>query len=329
MKPDKSSSIHLDDEAINWATRLDGGDLSPAELAVLDAWLASDPSHPWRLAHYQQFYAQLHGTLPAIAETGAAGLQVRLGPTWWRRGRTWATLGVAAGLAIAAVTWVRRPQRIETLAGHRQSVTLADGSRADVNAQTRLSVRMDHSRRIVELEQGEAVFTVTKNPNRPFFVETSAGIVRVTGTVFDVRRVATGALEVTVLEGTVAVRPRDAAGRELPTPRPLTAGDQLVFNPATAALRLSRPASVEDVVAWREGKLVFDGTPLGEALERFASYHGRVITVAPEVAELQLGGRYSLDDLDQFIVSLERALPVHVFQNGDGSLRVVPVTRQP
>src|SRR5262249_21764622 len=67
MSAERQFSQRADDEALAWATRLDGGDLSPAELAVLDAWLATDPSHAWRLAACEQFYAQLHATLPAMA----------------------------------------------------------------------------------------------------------------------------------------------------------------------------------------------------------------------------------------------------------------------
>ena len=323
MNTPKQTSRRMEDEALTWATRLDGANLSPAEMATLNAWLASEPSHPWRLAHYQQFYAQLHGTVPAMAAAGALVSPEPSAPSWVRRSSAVVAVAAVAALVIGAFTWWQQPQRIATQPGQRQSITLADGSRTDLNAQTRLSVVMERDRRLVRLEQGEAVFTVTKNPHRPFYVETAAGTVRVTGTVFDVRRAPSGLLEVTVLEGTVAVQPRDAAGRELPAPRPLTAGDQLAFDPATAALNLSRPGSVEDIVAWREGKMVFSGTPLGDALERFATYHGRVITVSPEAAALPLGGRYTLDDFDQFIASLERALPVHVFRNGDGSLRVI------
>jgi len=33
--------------------------------------------------------------------------------------------------------------------------------------------------------------------------------------------------------------------------------------------------AAQDVVAWRRGQTVFDDTPLGEAVERFAAYHAR------------------------------------------------------
>lgn len=330
MKPENHPALPADDEAIAWATRLDGGDLSPAELALLDAWLACDPVRQWRLAHYQQFYAQLHGTLPAMAAAGALSLgETPAAPVRRRRGRLAAFAAVAAAVAVGAILWGQRPQKIFTDTAQRQSVTLADGTRTDLNARTRLSVDLRHDRRRVRLEQGEAVFNVTKDPARPFTVETAAGTVRVTGTVFNVRSAPSGALAVTVLEGHVLVQPVDATGREVDPPPPLVAGDQLRFDPATRAIAVDRPAVVEDVVAWREGRAVFTGTPLREVLERFADYHGRSIAVAPEAADLPLGGRYTLDDLDHFIASLELVLPVRVLRQGDGSLRVVAAPRAP
>ena len=325
MYPDKQTPLHPDDEALAWATRLDGGDFTPADQAALEAWLASDPARQWRLAHYQQFFAQLHDTLPAMAAAGAlAPDELPAAPV---RRRGWLRLAslsaAAAALILGAVLWVQRPVRIATEIAQRQSITLADGTRTDLNARTRLAVDLRGHSRHVRLAQGEAVFNVTKDPARPFFVETAIGTVRVTGTVFDVRAAPSGSLEVTVLEGRVLVQPVDAGGREVTAPPPLLAGDRLTFDPLTGAVQVGRPASVEDAVAWREGKVVFTGTPLRDALERFADYHGRTITVAPEAAELPLGGRYTLDDLDHFISSLEQALPVRVLKQGDGSLRVV------
>ncbi len=173
------------------------------------------------------------------------------------------------------------------------------------------------------------MFRVTHDAARPFFVETATGTVRVTGTVFNVRTTSSGVLEVTVLEGHVAVQPQARDQAAAVEPRALMAGDQLVFEATSAALHMNRPASVEDTVAWRDGKVIFAGTPLGEALERFASYHGASITVAPEAAVLPLGGRYTLDDLDRFLASVEQALPVRVLRRGEGSLRIVAAPRAP
>ena len=329
MNPANRHSQQIEDQALTWANRLDGGELPPEDRVALDAWLARDSAHEWRLAHYRQFYAQLHGTLPAMAAAGMIAAEESVAPVLARR--RWLGWGAAAAVAFTAGTifWLMRPQTIATVAAQRATVTLADGSRVELNARTRLAVTMRRDSRRVRLERGEAAFTVTHDPARPFFVETAAGTVRVTGTVFDVRAAPSGKLEVTVVEGRVAVRPVDADGHEFPAPRALAAGDQLVFDPATAVVDVTRPAAIDDAVAWREGRVVFAGAPLREALERFAAYHQRNLSAAPEVADLPLGGRYTLDDLDQFLRSLEQALPVKVWRQGDGSVRIVGAPRAP
>lgn len=73
---------------------------------------------------------------------------------------------------------------------------------------------------------------------------------------------------------------------------------------------------------------MFNGVPLSSALARFARYHGRGITAAPEVANLSVGGRYSLDDLDGFLSSLETFMPtVHVTRDLSGRVYVGPAEK--
>ncbi len=63
------ASSRMEDDAFEWATRLDGG-LTPEDRAELDAWLAQNPAHEWRLAHYRQFYANIHGSVPVLSAEG-------------------------------------------------------------------------------------------------------------------------------------------------------------------------------------------------------------------------------------------------------------------
>ncbi|MBS0662173.1 MAG: FecR domain-containing protein [Verrucomicrobia bacterium] len=314
-----------DEQASLWAARLDGSVLSAGERVALDAWLACDPVHRELLSQYCQFSADLEQRLPALVAAHA----IDLPPVGIRRRAAWggwaAGLALAAAAAVAVIFWPGRPasqrQDRATPAGQRQSLTLADGSMIDLNAQTNIQIEITGHSRQVRLAAGEAFFVVHKDPSRPFVVETPAGSVRVTGTKFDVRADRDGQFEVTVLEGSVQTHPLGAGGTPA-APRALAPGDQLSASPAGVEVRKLTPAEVEDAVAWRQGQIVFNGVPLRDALARFARYHGRGIIVAPEVADRRVGGRYSLDDLDGFFSFIEEGLQVRVTRELNGTVRV-------
>lgn len=318
-----------DEEAALWAARLDGSDLSAADRAALDAWLASDPSRRALLSSYCQFSADLEQLLPTVtgmreqaAEIPPALVNARPSP-WLRRSLlAGAALTAAAAFALLFLRPDRTetPGRIATAVAQRQQLTLPDGSRVELNAQSALVVAFGPTERRLRLASGQAFFTVTRDAARPFFVETPAGSVRVTGTEFDVRTEAGALLEVTVAGGSVAVRPGDTA----PESFALAAGGRLSSGPEGVAIRALSADELDQAFAWRRGQVVFAGTPLRDALARFARYHGRDLTVSADAANLRLGGRYALDDLDGFFSALEAALPaVEVRRHPGGNIEVV------
>lgn len=315
-----------EDQAALWAARLDGSVLSAEDRIALDAWLASDPAHRALLSSYCQFSADLEQQLPSLAgirdeltESKTAVTARRSHP--WLSRPFWAGAALAATAAVAAVfLWPARPahqfQNLATPVAQRQAVTLTDGTRVELNAQTALVVELDATSRRVRLAGGEAFFQVAKDPARPFFVETPAGSVRVTGTQFNVRTESAASLEVTVLEGSVQVRAGDPAARSLQT------GDQLVRTPEGVVVNALGASQVGNALAWRQGLIVFAGTPLREALARFARYHGRDLAVTDAAAQKRVGGTYSLDDLDGFLAAIEVPLGVRVSPGPDRSIRV-------
>lgn len=326
--PSPTPDSAADERASYWAARLDGSVLSAADQIALEAWLAEKPAHRSLLSTYCQFSADLEQLLPSLAAAGAIDQPGEIAP----RARGWNlpwVAGVALGAAavVATLLWLGRPRTefasMATTVAQRQTLTLADGSRAELNAQTSLQIEMGPTERRVRLASGEAYFTVTKDKARPFIVETPAGAVRVTGTVFDVRAETTTALEVLVVEGSVQVRPAESAGHPV-QPTLLAPREKLSAGPDGVTVRTLSPKVVDDELAWRNGQVVFAGVPLSEALARFARYHGRGLVAAPEVAHLAVGGRYSLDDLDGFLAALEAFLPVRVSRNLSGTVLVGP-----
>lgn len=320
----------LDEQAADWAARLDGGPLARDEADALQTWLDSAVGNEALLEEFQLLHTKVRATVPAMAQAGKFSVQVpaalrlepvdrSLGngrrPLWdWARG-----LAAAAAVVAAGFWFVNRPQELSTPAAQRQTITLADGTVADLNARTSLSVRLHGNERRVRLASGEAYFAVAKDPTRPFYVETPAGTVRVTGTHFNVRVDDPATLEVTVLEGSVAVQ-TGAGGADYA----LKLQDRLAFDGANAAMQQLTPEAATNTVAWREGRIVFDGVPVRVALERFAHYHGHEIDVSPLVETLRLGGRFKLDDFDGFLRDVEQAVAVRVLRYQDGRVRIVP-----
>lgn len=245
-----------------------------------------------------------------------------------RRRRRRAARGVAALLVVAFITvfWVvphvRDTDRIVTLPGQRQTLTLADGSRVDLNARTALATDFRHGRRTVRLDRGEAFFVVARRDGDPFIVETPAGVIRVTGTEFNVRLLGDGPAEVTLMEGAVALEPTGRA----PGVPPLTLnpGDRAALAGAATTVRSLGATELGRVMAWREGRIVFDGESLAEAVARYAEFHGVAIEVAPAVAALRVGGSYPLHDLQEFFRAVESTHGVRVFAHGERRYHVAP-----
>jgi transmembrane sensor len=332
MKP--SPSAHdsaAEEQASLWAARLDGDTLDRAQRAELDAWLARDPRHRVLLSSYCQFSADLEEQVPAVVAAGRIALPTARAVTRRRWGfPQLAGLGLAAAAAIAVAFVVLRPgaavENFATAVAQRQTHTLADGTRVELNAHTTLRFEQDATGRHARLSGGEALFIVAKDAARPFTVETQAGSVRVTGTTFNVRTAPASAvsLEVLVVEGSVQVRPSDPTGRQRGEPFSLKAGDRLSAGTQGVEVSVVSEAAIENALAWREGYAVFAGVPLSEAAACFARYHGRRIDVAPAVAGLRLGARYRLDDLQAFAAALEVALPVRVSEDLGGVMAIEP-----
>lgn len=195
-----------------------------------------------------------------------------------------------------------------------QTVALVDGSRVELNAQTTLQTDFRSGRRWVRLKQGEAFFSVAKDPAHPFLVETRAGTVRVTGTRFNVRLGPDQQAEVTLFEGAVQLE------RDHQPVVALQPGQQ--FESAHASVQTLSAAELENVAAWREGQFVFDGLSLAEAAARLSAYHSCHIIVAPDVAMLRAGGSFPVNDLAAVLHALETALPIRVQRSRDGSYQV-------
>jgi transmembrane sensor len=276
--PSKTDRLILE-EASEWFVDFRVGDVDAAARERFDEWLRRSPEHIRAYMEIAKTYVELpalkiSGAPELEALIGYArseGNVVRLDHAGTGRTRepnsadeelsrregqenlAWRAwpirrryLAVAAALifAIGAAAWWQSA-RFPTYAtdiGERRSITLADGSTVDLNARSRLRIEFSSSERRVELIEGQALFQVSKDKNRPFVVSSGDATVRAVGTQFDVYRKATGTT-VTVLEGRVAVYSNAHIDPPVPAPAagvPSTSGAAPASGHSAATPQLQR-----------------------------------------------------------------------------------------
>lgn len=323
--------------ALSLIGRQQHGSPAEAEAARTEAarWLNSGPQHQAAYAqaqhHWQASDASfLRGEVPLPQQHDA-----RAAANSRRRALT--LLGVGGFTALLGTGgWWRWQAPTEQLAlrtqrGQLLAHDLPDGSHIDLAANTQLQITYYRQRREALLTHGEARFAVQTDTIRPFHVLTPLGSVKVLGTVFSVS-VRGNSLRVAVAEGRVAVwagPDSSIVEADAPASAVLQAGQSIEANAGrTGPVHSVRP---ESVGAWRDGWLVFNATPLPEAIARWNDYLAQPIRVtdANGLQSLRLTGTFPVRDPSGFVENLPEMLPVRV-QRGTAGYKVsAKVAAQP
>jgi transmembrane sensor len=216
--------------------------------------------------------------------------------------------------------WIDRDaaRSYSTGIGEQRTIQLMDGSTVELNSRSRVEVRLTHRRRDVALIEGQALFRVAKDRQRPFVVQTGEAQVRAVGTEFDVYRKPTATV-VTVVEGRVETYPgSDGAGAAAIV---LSAGEQLTVRPH--AVTKPTRADTAAATAWVQKRLIFEETPLSEVAEEFNRYNRRPLAIDdPELQTLKISGIYSSTDPVSLINFLRNQSSMRVIETED-QVRVV------
>lgn len=239
-------------------------------------------------------------------------------------------LGAASALALAAcflgmLAWqnpVLHSQTLQTAVGEQRRLDLPDGSTVVLNTDTTVAVEYRLRSRDLRLDRGEAAFTVASDW-RSFVVRSGPAWVRDIGTAFNVHRTDDGS-SVTVLHGRIEVARLQPDGAPAPHRRTLHARQSLRI-PDDAAQPVAAPVDVDlaRAMAWQQGRIVFDGTPLSQVIAEMRRYRPGEITLADAgLATLRLSGVYDTVDADALLDALARALPVVIRRQADGAVAI-------
>jgi transmembrane sensor len=230
------------------------------------------------------------------------------------RQRVWLGAGgaIAAALVVAVGVGLAPkgvPTEIyQTAPGQTRVVTLADGTRIQLNSASRITVRFDRDARRVEMADAEAVFDVTHDAKRPFLISAGDRQVRVVGTQFNLRR-RDGLVDLTVSRGTVEVRPSDRLDAQ---PTRVTVGQELTHAEGQEAqvLKVSDP---DASFAWTNGQLIYREEPLSNVAADLTRRFGVPVRAADaRTASLKFSGVLVTDNEADVLRRLAAYAPVRV-----------------
>lgn len=278
------------------------GELSTEEQNQLDNWLSQSGENQkeadalektWELSanfskefevNLDSEFSLLQNRIDADENTAAPEAVVRSisskKNTWWK------PLSVAAAFLLLAGAFFMFNQNnaaVEMLAmttaeGEKKEVTLADGSVVWLNENSKLSYpdAMDGDERRVQLT-GEAFFDITKNPSKPFIIDTRDAEVKVLGTSFEVRAMDDEIkTEVVVKTGKVSLGKKNDL-----KPVILTANQKGVYNRETGRTSSFDVKNLNSI-SWQSNTLDFDDVILEKVIKDVESHLGIEIEVENE-----------------------------------------------
>jgi transmembrane sensor len=257
-----------------------------------------------------------------VAKLAAAFAILLVGAVGWRAvaGRWPVIAGHDAEVAVPL-------QAVSTARGQRATITLSDGSRIVLGAESSVRYARDfgaRARRDVYLD-GQAFFEVVHDTLRPFSVHTPRGVAEDLGTEFVVTAYPDAAeMQVVVASGKVLLRGATASGSDSSTAReysapPLTLGPgELGTIDSSGALSRSRVADASQYFDWTKGELVFRGVPLREALPAIGRwYNVNIVAGDTSLASRRLVASFGPHSASEVVRLIALAVNARYERHGD------------
>ena len=299
----------IEQHAADWLSRRERG-FAAEEQEAFSRWLLQDPRHAaaakqmeasWRYLQKPRRAGQTAELLQEIDLLIARRARRRRRIYGW----SFTALAAAALVVLAFVPfrpgesaapiapgWVQKPDRL----------TLPDGSVVELNALAAIVPDFTAARRNVRLVAGTALFTVAKDPSRPFVVTAGGVTVQAVGTEFCVEFDPKN-IDVLVTEGRVKVeRTTSSAGTKEPPSAFVNVAHRVVvpMDSSTADLEVQfvSKQAMEAALRWRNLRVEFTEMPLKDVVQLFNQQNEQKLEIEPKVAEVRISGTLWLDDPD-------------------------------
>lgn len=317
MGDEGKAGAKLSEQAIEWLVALDCG---TADEQAFNAWRDADPRHAaafaqvaatWRRTADPRLSVLLDQPVETAPPPEPEAEPLRVAPAMVsRRAVTGGALAamLALGGAGAFLAWPRRALA-STGVGERRTISLPDGSRAMLNTDTRVAWRFETGREFW-IERGEAALLVS-DAEKPFRVYSDPIDARLSEGKFNIR-LEPGGGRLLVLAGRAAAAYRGTLAETI------RAGNVLTVSDGAARLTALSPDALAAATAWEQGRILFNGMPLDQAVAEFNRYlPDKIVLQNADLAAIRLGGEFRVADPDAFLLALREGFNISHRQQGN------------
>ncbi len=315
----------LREDAARWFMRMRHAEPDHPERSKFEAWLMRDPAHATEYSTIASLWDDFDS--PAKLQSLASAMEHKKHEA---RDKLKRVAQGALGMLVAATAgllgfnawqdWIAQPTyqvASATEVGQIKYQTLDDGTKLVLNANTRLEAVYYRDRRTVRIDQGEVIFDVTKDPSRPFVVDSGHARVTVLGTRFAVNRLSE-LVRVSVDHGRVKVEAQDSTGKTVFTPILLQDGEVAEVGVGEMPKRIQRDAA--DAFTFKSGTLMFQRATLGEVAETLSRYRKpKIVTEIASPSSARITAVVQVLDIESFLLALPKIAPVRVREVEDGT----------
>jgi transmembrane sensor len=302
-----------------WFARLQSGPITPRLDSKYRRWLAADPQNEVEYERHELAW-ELAGELANDDEIAALVADAQRASTtdserqhkrrhplmWTAAAATFAVVAIAAGLFLQRQS---DDLTYTTAVGEQRTVVLPDQSRMVLNTSTRARINYGRNARVIELEQGEATFSVEHDEFRPFEVIAARGTTRALGTEFNVLTTSED-VTVSVLSGTVEITAPGTAVRTAATrSMRLARGQEVTYS--SARVSELRMANATRIQAWHTGRIAFEDVALEQALAEFNRYTRKPVVVRdPSLSGLRVSGLFRIGETEALLQAMDTAFGI-------------------
>ena len=195
--------------------------------------------------------------------------------------------------------------------GSRTVVQLSDGTEVNLNYGSKIKYPRNFTGDIREvILAGEGYFNVSHNPDKPFIVKTESLNVTALGTQFNVQSYSEdNVISTTLVDGKVVIDKKlpnntfERIGKMVP-------GQHLKYNTKLGEITSSTKGNINKYIAWTNGEMVFDNTPVTEVARELSRKFNVEIEVADDIKELTYTVTFLDDPLFMVLDLMTETTPV-------------------